>query len=215
MSCFGGLRCARFWKKTTNFCWVLRPVTGIKLLRLWSLSCSRISSWPFIWMTSGPYICLGLFHQSVWIVKHSCVRWRHGAWVIMWLQDTFLESILNLKIIIRCSSRSFAELLFDCLLNATLLVIGLNHHHFAWTLLDRVFLNIRTHSHLLGWSYLHGCLWSVTQNILVADRVSICLKQRVSDPLSKTVQFIVHNHTRSELVSKQTVVHWIIAEFCW
>ena len=43
----------------------------------------------------------------------------------------FLESILNLKIIIRCRSRSFAELLFDCLLNATLLVIGLNHHHFA------------------------------------------------------------------------------------
>jgi hypothetical protein len=49
----------------------------------------------------------------------------------MWLQDTFLKGILNRKVIVCRSSRGFAELLFDCLLNAILLVVGLNHHHFA------------------------------------------------------------------------------------
>jgi hypothetical protein len=59
------------------------------------------------------------------------VRWRYGTWVIMWLQDAFLESILNREVIVSSSSGSFAELLFDSLLDAILLVVGLNHHHFA------------------------------------------------------------------------------------
>jgi hypothetical protein len=49
----------------------------------------------------------------------------------MWLEDTFLEGILNREVIVSSSCRGFTELLFDCLLNAILLVIGLNHHHFA------------------------------------------------------------------------------------
>jgi hypothetical protein len=50
----------------------------------------------------------------------------------MWLEDTFLESILNGKVIVHSGScGGFTELLFDCLLNAILLVIGLYHHHFA------------------------------------------------------------------------------------
>jgi hypothetical protein len=49
----------------------------------------------------------------------------------MWLQDAFLESILNREVIVSSSSGSFAELLFDSLLNAILLVVSLNHHHFA------------------------------------------------------------------------------------
>jgi hypothetical protein len=50
----------------------------------------------------------------------------------MWLEDTFLESILNRKVIVHSgSSGGFTELLLDCLLNAVLLVIGLYHHHFA------------------------------------------------------------------------------------
>jgi hypothetical protein len=67
----------------------------------------------------------------------------------MWLQDTFLECILNREVIVSSSSGSFAELLFDSLLNAILLVVGLYHHHFTRILLDSVFLNIWTGSHLL------------------------------------------------------------------
>ena len=212
MGCFRGLRCARLWKETAYLSWVLGPVTRIKLLWLWSLSCSRVSTWSFIWMAGWAYICLGLFHESVWIVKHRSVRWRYGTWVIMWLQDTFLECILNREVIVSSSSGSFAKLLFDSLLNAILLVVSLYHHHFAWILLNCIFLNIWTGSHLLGWSYLHSCLWSITQNILVTNRVSICLKQWVSDPLPKTIQFIIHNHARSELVFKQTVIHRVISE---
>jgi hypothetical protein len=49
----------------------------------------------------------------------------------MWLQDAFLESILNREVIVSSSSGSFAELLFDSLLNTILLVVGLYNHHFA------------------------------------------------------------------------------------
>jgi hypothetical protein len=67
----------------------------------------------------------------------------------MWLEDTFLECILNREVIVSSSSGSFAELLFDSLLNAILLVVGLYHHHFALILLHRVFLYIRACSNLL------------------------------------------------------------------
>ena len=60
------------------------------------------------------------------------MRGRNRTRVIMWLEDTFLESILNRKVIVHSgSSGGFTELLFDCLLNAVLMVIGLYHHHFA------------------------------------------------------------------------------------
>lgn len=212
MCCFGRLWSVWFWKKAANFCWVLRSMAGIKLLRLRCLSCPRVSTRPFIRMTIGSNISLSLLHQSIRIVKHGCVRWRYGAWVIMWLHYTFLESVLNRKFIVSCCSRSFAELLFDCLLDATLLGVGLNHHHFAGILLDRVLLHIWAHSNLLRRSYLHASLGSIAQYVLVANRMCICLQQRIGDALSKRVQLITHYHTWSELVFQQTVVHRVISE---
>ena len=42
--------------------------------------------------------------------------------------------------------------------------------------------------------------------------MSVCLKQRVSDPLAETVQFIIDYDTRPQLVFKQTVIHGVIPE---
>ena len=121
----------------------------IKLLRLGCLSCTGVGTRSLIGMTVRTNISLGLLHQSVGIVKHSSVRRRYRAWVIMRLQHTLLKSILNRKVVVSCGSRCFTELLLDCLFNAGLLIVGLDYHHFARILLDCVLLHIRAHSHLL------------------------------------------------------------------
>lgn len=142
----------------------------------------------------------------------------------MRLQNTFLKGILNRKVIVRCGSGRFAELLLNCLLYSSLLVIGLNHHHFAWILLDSVLLHILSYGrHLLRWwRDLHASLWSVTQDVLVAYRMRIGLKQGVRNALIESVQLFVDDDTWSQLVFKQAVVHRVVPEvsrklvsMCW
>jgi hypothetical protein len=176
-------------------------------------------------MTIWSSISSSLLHQSIRIIKYCSMRWRNRAWIVIRLQDTLFESILNWKVIISDCCRRFTELLLDVLYPsfAPSIIIDVNCDHLAGILLNsRVLLDIWTCLHyLLMILNLQACFRPITQNgvlivAIVACRVCISLQERIGYALIVGYFAWIRNYsTWSQVVLEETIIQSVVAKVSW